>query len=128
MPLRRLRTCLLTIIYIAVSTADPGTIDNKNASTILQILSSTGRYALLHLQPLTGRKHQLRLVCSEILQAPVIGDYKYGYTGKQVEGHLLHCFDLQFQVSFSLFANKSCENELNVIVVVEGRHGKRMER
>lgn len=51
------------------------------------------------MKPLTGRKHQLRLVCSQILEAPIIGDFKYGYEGEKVDGHLLHCFELQFQAS-----------------------------
>ncbi|KAK4058108.1 hypothetical protein OIO90_000847 [Microbotryomycetes sp. JL221] len=31
----------------------------------------------------TGRKHQLRLHCAEVLQASVVGDFKYGYEAQQ---------------------------------------------
>lgn len=75
-----------------------GKEDTKSASTIVKVLSSNERFALLQLNPTTGRKHQLRLVCSEILHAPIVGDFKYGYKGDKVDGHLLHCFELQFQV------------------------------
>jgi 23S rRNA-/tRNA-specific pseudouridylate synthase len=75
-----------------------GKEDTKSASTIVKLLSSNERFALLQLNPTTGRKHQLRLVCSEILHAPIVGDFKYGYKGDKVGGHLLHCFELQFQV------------------------------
>lgn len=81
---------------LAVHTGKAGKDDSKHASTVLQILSANDRFALLQLQPSTGRKHQLRLVCSKILNSPVLGDFKYGYKGDKVEGHLLHCFDLHF--------------------------------
>jgi 23S rRNA pseudouridine955/2504/2580 synthase len=32
---------------------------------------------LLELRPLTGRKHQLRVHCTEVLNAPILGDRKY---------------------------------------------------
>ncbi len=34
-------------------------------------------YTLLEMKPLTGRKHQLRVHCSEVLGAPILGDVKY---------------------------------------------------
>ncbi|XP_049849568.1 ribosomal large subunit pseudouridine synthase C-like [Schistocerca gregaria] len=34
--------------------------------------------SVLALQPLTGRKHQLRVHCSQVLNCPIYGDYKYG--------------------------------------------------
>lgn len=34
--------------------------------------------SLLALRPRTGRTHQLRVHCSEALQTPMLGDYKYG--------------------------------------------------
>ncbi|PKA54095.1 RNA pseudouridine synthase 4, mitochondrial [Apostasia shenzhenica] len=36
-------------------------------------------YTWLELCPLTGRKHQLRVHCAEVLRTPIVGDYKYGY-------------------------------------------------
>ncbi|KAK9899547.1 pseudouridine synthase [Cystobasidium minutum MCA 4210] len=69
----------------------------KAASTVIKTLSSNGRFALLQLKPTTGRKHQLRLLCSQILKAPIVGDYKYNYRDEKVDGHLLHCYELEFQ-------------------------------
>jgi 23S rRNA-/tRNA-specific pseudouridylate synthase len=34
-------------------------------------------YTLLELQPSTGRKHQLRVHCAELLKSPILGDKKY---------------------------------------------------
>nr|CAD1839625.1 unnamed protein product [Ananas comosus var. bracteatus] len=36
-------------------------------------------YTWLELCPLTGRKHQLRVHCAEVLRTPIVGDYKYGW-------------------------------------------------
>jgi 23S rRNA-/tRNA-specific pseudouridylate synthase len=86
---------LLQIETAASANAD----GSKAASTVLQILSSNERFAIFQMNPLTGRKHQLRLVCSQIVNAPIVGDFKYGYEGEKVDGHLLHCLELQFQAS-----------------------------
>lgn len=34
--------------------------------------------SLLALRPTTGRKHQLRVQCAQLLKTPIFGDYKYG--------------------------------------------------
>ncbi|PPD79917.1 hypothetical protein GOBAR_DD23147 [Gossypium barbadense] len=36
-------------------------------------------FTWLELSPLTGRKHQLRVHCAEVLGTPIVGDYKYGW-------------------------------------------------
>ncbi|XP_071935597.1 RNA pseudouridine synthase 4, mitochondrial-like isoform X3 [Coffea arabica] len=41
--------------------------------------SSCYGYSWLELSPLTGRKHQLRVHCAEVLGTPIVGDYKYGW-------------------------------------------------
>lgn len=43
------------------------------------IASSSHGYTWLELSPLTGRKHQLRVHCAEVLGTPIVGDYKYGW-------------------------------------------------
>ncbi|KAK9450987.1 pseudouridine synthase [Limtongia smithiae] len=50
------------------------------STTELQILSKLGKDRfLVSLNPVTGRKHQLRRHCAEVLDAPIVGDYRYGY-------------------------------------------------
>ncbi|KAJ8100319.1 pseudouridine synthase [Lipomyces tetrasporus] len=44
---------------------------------VLNVLDK-GR-VLLALEPVTGRKHQLRRHCADVLKAPIIGDVRYGY-------------------------------------------------
>ncbi|KAK3017066.1 hypothetical protein RJ639_006997 [Escallonia herrerae] len=43
------------------------------------IMSSSHGFTWLELSPLTGRKHQLRVHCAEVLGTPIVGDYKYGW-------------------------------------------------
>ncbi|XWS54741.1 hypothetical protein CRYUN_Cryun10bG0115000 [Craigia yunnanensis] len=43
------------------------------------IKTSSHGYTWLELYPLTGRKHQLRVHCAEVLGTPIVGDYKYGW-------------------------------------------------
>jgi 23S rRNA-/tRNA-specific pseudouridylate synthase len=33
---------------------------------------------LVEFMPITGRKHQLRVIASQVFNAPILGDYKYG--------------------------------------------------
>ncbi|KAL6863793.1 hypothetical protein ACP4OV_016696 [Aristida adscensionis] len=40
-------------------------------------------YTWLELFPRTGRKHQLRVHCAEVLGTPILGDYKYGRQAHQ---------------------------------------------
>ncbi|KAG0274372.1 hypothetical protein BGZ95_009859 [Linnemannia exigua] len=46
-------------------------------------------WALLNLHPWTGRKHQLRVHCAQLLNAPILGDIKYsGAEAKANDGTL----------------------------------------
>ncbi|MDR0678550.1 MAG: RluA family pseudouridine synthase [Holosporaceae bacterium] len=49
----------------------------KMAITFYNPLQLFGDFTLLELSPSTGRKHQLRVQCAELLNAPIIGDRKY---------------------------------------------------
>ncbi|MDR0677599.1 MAG: RluA family pseudouridine synthase [Holosporaceae bacterium] len=51
--------------------------NGRKAITIYKPLRSIGAYTLIELKPLTGRTHQLRVHCAEVLNAPVLGDKKY---------------------------------------------------
>ena len=65
---------------------------------------SKSGYAWCELRPLTGRKHQLRVVCAQSLGAPIVGDYKYGFgsprqrqraaDGQQSTALHLHCYSI----------------------------------
>ncbi len=59
----------------------PDFTDGKEAITEFKKLKDFGDHALLELNPLTGRTHQIRVHCKE-LGHPVINDIKYG--GKDV--------------------------------------------
>ena len=67
-------------------TLKPGA-DAKPAATDYEIIAesnveptSAGRSpVVLALRPRTGRKHQLRVHCAGVLDAAIVGDYKYGY-------------------------------------------------
>ncbi|GAA5831786.1 hypothetical protein JCM11251_003883 [Rhodosporidiobolus azoricus] len=52
--------------------------DGVEAKTRWECLSSSKSFSLLRLKPSTGRKHQLRVHCADVLQvaAPIVGDFK----------------------------------------------------
>lgn len=60
-----------------------------------RVLGSGSGSALVEVDLLTGRKHQIRLQLSD-LGHPVIGDYQYGATRKFAPGIALHCCQLVF--------------------------------
>uniref|UniRef100_A0A0A0K6F5 Pseudouridine synthase RsuA/RluA-like domain-containing protein n=2 Tax=Cucumis sativus TaxID=3659 RepID=A0A0A0K6F5_CUCSA len=51
----------------------------QQAITQYKVIKSHHGYTWLELCPLTGRKHQLRVHCAEVLGTPIVGDYKYGW-------------------------------------------------
>lgn len=52
----------------------------QSAVTKYRVIGSPSHgYSWLELSPLTGRKHQLRVHCAEVLGTPIVGDYKYGW-------------------------------------------------
>ncbi|KAL3638529.1 hypothetical protein CASFOL_017900 [Castilleja foliolosa] len=53
------------------------------------IASSSCGYTWLELSPLTGRKHQLRVHCAEVLGTPIVGDYKYGWQAHKKLGQFM---------------------------------------
>ncbi|KAK9677741.1 hypothetical protein RND81_11G163900 [Saponaria officinalis] len=54
------------------------------------IQTSNYGFTWLELSPLTGRKHQLRVHCAEVLGTPIVGDYKYGWQAHR-KWKPLHC-------------------------------------
>ncbi|GAB2219818.1 hypothetical protein Droror1_Dr00007455 [Drosera rotundifolia] len=51
---------------------------SQHAVTEYRVIESFDGFSWLELTPLTGRKHQLRIHCAEVLRTPIVGDYKYG--------------------------------------------------
>ncbi|KAG7977064.1 hypothetical protein I3843_05G011400 [Carya illinoinensis] len=61
----------------------------QHALTKYQVIkSSCYGYTWLELSPLTGRKHQLRVHCAEVLGTPIVGDLKYGWQAHKKLEHL----------------------------------------
>ncbi|KAJ1983716.1 hypothetical protein H4R34_001094, partial [Dimargaris verticillata] len=67
---------------VAVRKPTPGVTDVKAATTqfvVHQTSTMNQRpYTCVSLQPKTGRKHQLRVHCAQVLGAPILCDSKYG--------------------------------------------------
>ncbi|KAG0146659.1 hypothetical protein CROQUDRAFT_657002 [Cronartium quercuum f. sp. fusiforme G11] len=53
--------------------------DCKRTETDWKLITATSTHAILSLIPKTGRKHQLRLICSRFISAPIVGDFKYDF-------------------------------------------------
>ncbi|CAI9104577.1 OLC1v1003280C1 [Oldenlandia corymbosa var. corymbosa] len=61
----------------------------QNAVTEYKVIgSSCHGFTWVELSPLTGRKHQLRVHCAEVLGTPIVGDYKYGWQAHKNLKHL----------------------------------------
>ncbi|KAF5207474.1 Rna pseudouridine synthase 4 protein [Thalictrum thalictroides] len=59
---------------------DAQTMSCQHAVTEYRVIESSHHgFTWLELRPLTGRKHQLRVHCAEVLRTPIVGDYKYGW-------------------------------------------------
>ncbi|GAA5941940.1 hypothetical protein JCM10213_004341 [Rhodosporidiobolus nylandii] len=81
--------------------------DGVEARTDWECLdSSKTGFSLLRLKPQTGRKHQLRIHCADVLRAPIVGDFKLSPTsphapalasvGLPLDTVLLHAASLSF--------------------------------
>ncbi|KAK9768272.1 hypothetical protein K7432_001238 [Basidiobolus ranarum] len=56
-------------------------IQTQSAITEYQVIAKSNQnpcLSLLRLSPHTGRKHQLRVHCAQVLYTPILGDLKYG--------------------------------------------------
>ncbi|MED6121379.1 hypothetical protein PIB30_029631 [Stylosanthes scabra] len=63
-------------------------LSSQHAVTEYRVIGSSSHgYTWLELYPLTGRKHQLRVHCAEVLGTPIVGDYKYGWQAHKKFGH-----------------------------------------
>jgi len=78
-------------------------IDGKDACTTFKVIQRQGNKVWVQLKPTTGRKHQLRRHCAEVLQVPIKGDPRYtvGSTAKENRSRMfLHAKKLTFQHPF----------------------------
>ena len=68
----------------------------KPAQTHYKVLKNRDGHALIELQPITGRTHQLRVHCAHPLGLgnPIVGDRLYG---KPAERLMLHAFAITFE-------------------------------
>ncbi|PSS26126.1 RNA pseudouridine synthase [Actinidia chinensis var. chinensis] len=68
---------------------NPQVMSSQLAITQYRVIESPCHgYTWLELSPLTGRKHQLRVHCAEVLGTPIVGDYKYGWQAHRKMKHL----------------------------------------
>jgi tRNA pseudouridine32 synthase/23S rRNA pseudouridine746 synthase/23S rRNA pseudouridine1911/1915/1917 synthase len=80
--------------YVVYSTTD--TAKGKLARTSYKVIKESGRYSLLEIGLLTGRKNQIRVHLDDI-GCPVVGDRKYGKS-KDVHTRLaLHSKSISFK-------------------------------
>lgn len=81
-------------------------IDNKNAESSIEKISSDNGLTLFKITTLTGRKHQIRIHLSKI-GFPIVGDKIYGpniikeENLRKVKRQLLHCCKLSFISPFT---------------------------
>ena len=74
---------------------------NQKAITNLKIIRSNESYSLLELNPITGRKHQLRKQLLNIGN-PIVGDGKYfsnNFKRIKIKDLLLHAYKIKFMIN-----------------------------
>ncbi|MDR0753294.1 MAG: RluA family pseudouridine synthase [Holosporaceae bacterium] len=74
----------------------------QRAITIYKPLKYIGNNTLLELKPFTGRKHQLRVHCATVINAPIFGDRKYNknFSGERLllHAHKVFINDLKIEI------------------------------
>ena len=71
------------------------TDDGKYAETDYEVLDQAGRRtALVAMRPRTGRTHQLRVHCADVLETPILGDGKYAGQDAFIDGISLKALQL----------------------------------
>ncbi|GAA5897432.1 hypothetical protein JCM8208_003270 [Rhodotorula glutinis] len=80
--------------------------EGVDASTRWQCIAASRLFSLVRLEPETGRKHQLRIHCADVLKAPIVGDFKLApkaphaealvELGISLDHVLLHSHELSF--------------------------------
>ncbi|CAI0445415.1 unnamed protein product, partial [Linum tenue] len=71
---------------------DPENTSSQHAITQYKVIKASSHgYTWLELCPLTGRKHQIRVHCAEVLGTPLVGDFKYGWQAHRKLKQLSQC-------------------------------------
>jgi tRNA pseudouridine32 synthase/23S rRNA pseudouridine746 synthase/23S rRNA pseudouridine1911/1915/1917 synthase len=84
--------------HVVYSTAD--TTKGKLSHTAYRVLRETKDFSLLEVNPLTGRKNQIRVHLADIGH-PIVGDKKYGTGNKSHPRLALHARSIAFKHPFS---------------------------
>jgi tRNA pseudouridine32 synthase/23S rRNA pseudouridine746 synthase/23S rRNA pseudouridine1911/1915/1917 synthase len=84
--------------HVVYSTAD--TRKGKLSHTAYRVLRETKGFSLLEVNPLTGRKNQIRVHLADIGH-PIVGDKKYGKGNKYHPRLALHARSIAFKHPFS---------------------------
>jgi tRNA pseudouridine32 synthase/23S rRNA pseudouridine746 synthase/23S rRNA pseudouridine1911/1915/1917 synthase len=80
--------------YVVYSTTD--TVKGKLSHTAYKVLKETGRFSLLEIKLLTGRKNQIRVHLADAGH-PVVGDRKYGKPKDVFKRLALHAKSISFK-------------------------------
>ena len=84
----------------------------QKAISNLKIIKSNENYSLLELNPITGRKHQLRRQLLNIGN-PILGDDKYFlYKKKKVKNLMLHAYKIKFMINNVQYNFKAKYNKI----------------
>jgi len=84
----------------------------QKAISYFKVLKSTEKFSLLELNPVTGRKHQLRKQLYNIGN-PVVGDNKYYFKNqiKKNKNLFLHAYQLKFMINQNKYSYKARYNK-----------------
>ena len=86
----------------------------QKAISNLKIIKSNEGYSFLELNPITGRKHQLRKQLLEI-GCPIIGDDKYFLNDRKrvkIKNLMLHAYKIKFMINNIQYNFKAKYNSL----------------
>ena len=86
----------------------------QKAISNLKIIKSNEGYSFIELNPITGRKHQLRKQLLKIGN-PIIGDDKYFLNNRKIvkaKNLMLHAYKIKFMINNVQYNFKAKYNEL----------------
>ena len=86
----------------------------QKAITNLKIIRANDSHSLLELNPITGRKHQLRRQLLNI-GTPIVGDDKYFLNNRKkvkIKSLLLHAYKIKFMINNVQYTFKAKYNNI----------------